>query len=319
MKLKVLFMRKMLVRSRKKIRKKPPYIGEQFFVSRDNKKAVEVFFYRPKKPAFKQLPAVINIHGGGWVGGDATLLDTQSQEMADRLSAFVINVNYTKLDVKPFPYAQEETKDAVLYFAEHANEYNLDVTRFSLIGYSAGGHICLGTSFLLRDCGFKLNSQVPCYPFLDFSTFNLAASADKLSDDLAEQKKMKEANDLMHEIFFCGGTIDKTQPILSPGHATLEELQGLAPIELVICGKDLFYEPSVGFYEKLKEAGIPSSFKSYDESIHGFLEVNYPETPENGAKSPKQEGIMHECEAYIKERLYYRWGFNLDITMEGEE
>jgi len=314
MNLKVLFMRKMLEKSRKEVRKKPPYTGEQFFVPRDSKKSVEVFLYQPKASVFEQLPVIINLHGGAWVGGDATLLDTQSQAMADRLSVFVINVNYTKLDVEPFPYAQEETKDTVLYFAEHAKEYNLDVTRFSLIGYSAGGHLCLGASFLLRDCGFKLNSQVPCYPFLDFSTVNLVADAKKLSDDPAEQEQLKEANDLMTELFFCGGKIDKTQPMLSPGHATLEELQGLAPIELVICGKDLFYESSVVFYEKLKEAEIPCSFKSYDESIHGFLEVNYPETPENGAKSPKQEEIMHECEAYIKERLYYRWGFDCDIA-----
>lgn len=73
------------------------------------------------------MPVVFNVHGGGFVGGDATLLDTQSQEMAERLSAFIVNINYTKLDAKPFPYAQEEIRDITLYFAEHAKEYNLDV------------------------------------------------------------------------------------------------------------------------------------------------------------------------------------------------
>lgn len=175
------------------------------------------------------------------------------------------------------------------------------------MGYSAGGHLILGAGFLLRDCGFKINSLVPCYPFLDFTTFDLEIVGEH-AEDKKTQDKLLGAGKLINDAFFDGGRVDKAQPLLSPGHATKEELLGLAPIDLVICGHDGFYEPSKIFYENLKNANMPCSFISYEESIHGFLECNYPETSDdNPAKNPKQYEIMREAEAYIRARLFERW------------
>ena len=95
--------------------------GQQFLVPRENAKPVMTYLYRPVSGG-ENLPVVFNVHGGAWVGGDALLLDTQSQEMADRLGALVVNINYVKADVKPFPYAQYEIRDTVRYFADHAKE-----------------------------------------------------------------------------------------------------------------------------------------------------------------------------------------------------
>ena len=88
-------------------------------VPRTNDAPVMTYLHRPACGG-ENLPVVFNVHGGAWVGGDALLLDTQSQEMADRLGCFVVNINYIKADVKPFPYAQYEVRDTVLYFVRHA-------------------------------------------------------------------------------------------------------------------------------------------------------------------------------------------------------
>lgn len=125
--------------------------GQKFMVSRENAKPVMTYLYRPASGG-ENLPAVFNVHGGAWVGGDALLLDTQSQEMADRLGVMVVNINYVKADEKPFPYAQYEIRDTVRYFADHAKEYKIDAQRFAVMGYSAGGHLsaCAAQRLLQR-------------------------------------------------------------------------------------------------------------------------------------------------------------------------
>ena len=141
----------MLENGRKKIRKKGPWVGKQFWVQREGKKPVETFLYEPKVKKYSPMPVMFNIHGGAWVGSDATAIDVQSQKMADTLSAFVVNINYKKVDEEAFPYCQQEVVDVVHYFYDHAAEYQLDTTKFNLIGYSAGGHICAGAAIMLKN------------------------------------------------------------------------------------------------------------------------------------------------------------------------
>lgn len=298
MKLKKVLLHLTMQHARNKTKKKGPLLGQRFTVPRTGEKGVETILYRPQKAVPKPVPALFNVHGGAWVGCDATMLDTQSQMLADRLGCLVVNINYTKLDVQPFPYPQREIRDTVLYFRDHANEDGIDEARFSLIGYSAGGHLCAGAAMLLRDAGFRLNSQFLCYPFLNFAQM---AEVDQGMGNKDAERTRK----LMDEIFFP--EMDKKTPLLSPANAPVEKLRGLAPAEIITCGADALYNHSVQYEERLKKAGVEVMRKDFDGSIHGFLEVNFPETKENDAKSPEQEAKMKEAMEYICQRAAYHW------------
>ncbi len=299
MKLKHWFLHLTFQLGRYRGKKKGKLIGQKFAVPRNGKRSVQTFLYRPGRPVAQPIPVMFNVHGGGWVGCDATGLDTQSQTLADKLGCFVVNINYTKLDAKPFPYPQEEIRDTVLYFRDHAAEYGIDTTRFSLIGYSAGGHLCAGTALLLRDCGFDLNSQFLCYPFLNFTAFFGG-------DQGVSTEELDKAAKLMNEIFFA--KMDKSEPLLSPGGAKPEALQGLAPAEILTCGEDWLFSHATQYEALLQQAGVEAVRKDFVGSIHGFLEVNFPETKgENGAKSPEQEAFMKEAMEYICQRAHYYW------------
>jgi len=284
----------MFQHSRNKSKKKGALIGQQCIVPRKGEKGVQTYLYRPKDPGAGEMPVLFNVHGGAWIGSDATALDSQSQMLSDRFSCFVVNVNYTKLDAKPFPYPQYELRDTVLYFRDHAKEYHIDPERFSLIGYSAGGHLCAGTAMLLRDAGFRLNSQFLCYPFLDFNMLGDLLGADG-------EKTAK----LMGEIFFT--KMEKSEPLLSPAAAPAEALQKLAPAEIITCGEDALYAHAVNYRQLLTRAGVSTVQKDFPGSIHGFLEVNFPETQENGAKSAEQEALMQQAMEYICDRARYHW------------
>lgn len=297
--IKLSFMKLMVKRGRNKLLKrlaKLPTKGEKFMVQRVDAAPVTTYLYRPKF-GNGTLPVVFNVHGGAWVGGDALLLDTQSQEMADRLGAMVVNINYIKADVKPFPYAQYEIRDTVQYFAEHAAEYGIDTQKLALMGYSAGGHLCACAAQLLKEANIAISCQVLCYPFLDF-TF--------VQDKNNEFKESIDPDGDLGQVFFPG--LDKTDPLVSPGVLPEDKLQGLAPAIIITCGGDPLKPQADAYKLRLEKADVPVTLFDYPKSVHGFLECNFPETEDtNAAKSPEQAVQCRVAEQAIANELRKIW------------
>lgn len=125
----------------------------------------------------ERMPVVFNIHGGGFVGGDADALDTQSDRIANEWNVVVVTINYTKADVKPVSYGSEEIRDVVLYFTDHAETYGVDPSQFTLMGYSAGAYYAADSTRMLQKADFDMSSLVLCYPW------TTGLDADKLEDD----------------------------------------------------------------------------------------------------------------------------------------
>lgn len=145
-------------------------IGTRLEIPRDSKKSVKVNVYIPKNDSNDKLPVVFNIHGGGFVGGDADLLDTQSDRIANEWNMIVVAVNYTKADLKPMDYGVEEIVDTIKYFREHKDDYNVDVNKFVVMGYSAGAYYAAKTAISLDKQNIPLMAQVLCYPWTNSLT-----------------------------------------------------------------------------------------------------------------------------------------------------
>ena len=140
-------------------------IGERINIERDKKDSVAVNLYIPDDTSNEKLPVVFNIHGGGFVGGDADMLDTQSDRIANEWGVIVVTVNYTTADVRSVSYGSEEIKDAAAYFADNADRYHADTKRFTIMGYSAGAYYASEAAHLLKNDGFDIESLVMCYPW----------------------------------------------------------------------------------------------------------------------------------------------------------
>lgn len=140
-------------------------LGERIEVQRNGKDSVKANLYMPDNIGDELLPVVFNIHGGGFVGGDADVLDTQSERIANEWNVAVVTINYTKADVKPVSYGSEEIRDTVLYFADNAEKYGVNPTKFTLMGYSAGAYYAADSTRLLQKSDFDMASLVLCYPW----------------------------------------------------------------------------------------------------------------------------------------------------------
>lgn len=97
-------------------------------------------------------PVVIQIHGGGWVGG---------QKESDQLGVLpylqmgfaAVNVEYRLAKVAPAPAAVEDCRCALRWVLRNAKQAGFDPSRIVVTGYSAGGHLSLITAMLPASAG----------------------------------------------------------------------------------------------------------------------------------------------------------------------
>ncbi|PRT70405.1 hypothetical protein C6A27_05005 [Streptococcus anginosus] len=141
-------------------------IGERIVIHREGKNSVKVNIYYPTNGDKTNLPIVFNIHGGGFVGGDVDVLDTQSQRLADQWNSVIVSVNYTKADVKPINYGAEEIKDAVVYFVKNAKQFGIDPSKVTLMGYSAGAYYATESAGMLARDNTSIANVVLAYPWM---------------------------------------------------------------------------------------------------------------------------------------------------------
>ena len=142
-------------------------LGKRLVINRkEDKGNVKVNIYIPGKENEKNFPIVFDVHGGNFSNGDADLHDTLCNKMKDKLNAVIVSINYTKLDVQPKNYAIEEIADTVLYFAEHSEEYKVDMKKCSIIGYSAGAYYVANAVIELNKVNFNFSKQILVYPYI---------------------------------------------------------------------------------------------------------------------------------------------------------
>lgn len=263
-------------------------IGERFVVPRSQKKGIHTILYRPLTNTVPgKLPVLFNMHGGAWVGGDAVFMESFCQMIANEIPAFVVNVNYTKADEEPFPYATEEVADTVKYFIAHADQYGIDPEKMAVGGHSAGAHLAAGAAMMLKEDGIKLACQMLVYPCTD-----ITADPDK-PDDLMS---------VITRLFFPNG--GNEHRYISPLRAKDEELSGLSPALFVLCGPDELRPMGIAYAKRLIDRAVPVKIKEYPEALHGFLEVNRSDYPAGDARqNPEQEAYCKDCEKYLVREL----------------
>lgn len=87
-------------------------------------------------------PAVVIVHGGGWVQGDRRVdVRPLFQPLSDAGFAW-FSISYRLVtDVSQFGVAIDDVEAAVRFVKAHAAEYNVDPERIALVGESAGGQL----------------------------------------------------------------------------------------------------------------------------------------------------------------------------------
>jgi acetyl esterase/lipase len=90
-------------------------------------------------------PAVLMIHGGGWLGGDKAGLSQRCHALAMR-GYTVVNINYRLVNGQPdhsWPAALDDARQALSWIRANADKLQVDVARVGVMGDSVGGELAL--------------------------------------------------------------------------------------------------------------------------------------------------------------------------------
>ncbi|MEP6754979.1 MAG: alpha/beta hydrolase [Chthonomonadales bacterium] len=96
--------------------------------------------YLPETESTSPVPAMVFVHGGGWVGGDKREYESKAIDLAGR-GYVSVSVNYRMAPKHKFPAAVEDVQRAVRWLRSHAVEYHVDRRKIASMGGSAGGHL----------------------------------------------------------------------------------------------------------------------------------------------------------------------------------
>jgi len=97
-------------------------------------------------PADKKgnLPLVILIHGGGWLGNDKYAdIGYMKKTVAEIISSgfALASIDYRFSTQAVFPAQMQDCNRAISFLYDNARKYGFDVNRFAVMGFSAGGHL----------------------------------------------------------------------------------------------------------------------------------------------------------------------------------
>ncbi len=125
-------------------------------------------FYLPLEfPKDKKLPAVVIIHGGGFVGGvkdAAREINIGSNLVRNGYVALSIEYVLAEKGKPSWPQNLYDCKTAVRWLRANADKYHIDAEHIGVIGGSAGGHLAAMVALTGPDAGLD-----PKEPYGSFS------------------------------------------------------------------------------------------------------------------------------------------------------
>ncbi|MFF7701080.1 alpha/beta hydrolase [Streptomyces lydicus] len=226
--------------------------------------------YRPaptgdgQAAARTDLPLVVHVHGGGFVG-TAVQCDWTNSHLAAALPALVVSVEHRLLTPdSPLANAADDGWDVLDHVVRHAAQWGVDPARTAVFGESCGALISALVAIRAREAGLELKAQVLVNPAADVSEtmFDHASMAEYAHSPTLTLPQLR----LIQRLAVPSGTDARA---LSPLHA--DDLSGLAPALVVVPTKDPVADHGRRYAERLREAGTPVRLSEYPGAKHAFL------------------------------------------------
>lgn len=252
-----------------------PLQGEERFVpGPSGGPDVRILIYRPESVAGSPralAPAMLYLHGGGFIAGTPDIADAANVAMANRSGAVIVAVAYRLAPEVPFPGPIEDCYAALKWLAAHAEALGVDAARISVFGHSAGGGLAAALSLLARDRSeIAIASQFLIYPMLDSRTGSIEEPVK--NSFTGEFMWTRKANNFGWNAMRGGQQI----PSDRLGHfapALEDDLSGLPKTFIAVGTLDLFFEEDVAFALRLTRAGVPTEMHCYPGGVHRFDDI----------------------------------------------
>ena len=211
-------------------------------------------------------PAVLHIHGGGYILGSARDSRTMIQELATTHDCVAATVEYRLAPETAFPGSLEDNYAALRWMHANAKDLGIDVSRIAIKGESAGGGHAAALAIAARDRGeFPICLQVLIYPMLDDRT----GSTRKLPPFMGMYIWTPEDNRFgWSSLLGVPAGSANVPPNSVP--ARVENLAGLPPAWIGVGSIDLFAPEDLEYAKRLMLAGVPVEANLVPGGFHAF-------------------------------------------------
>ncbi|MCV7104360.1 alpha/beta hydrolase [Mycolicibacterium chitae] len=213
--------------------------------------------HRPAVAAEASGAALLWIHGGGYVLGNAAMDDRLARRMSHELGIIVAAVDYRLAPEHPYPAALTDCYEALVWLAAHPE---VDSRRMAIAGASAGGGLAAALALMARDRGeVDIAAQILLYPMLDDRT------SQRPDPDATLRRLWNNTSNTLSWTAYLGGADPHVAVPARRG-----DLGGVAPAWIGVGALDLLSDEACSYARRLCDASVDCRLTVVPGAFHGF-------------------------------------------------
>lgn len=216
------------------------------------------------------LPAILWIHGGGFVMGDIDLDVAQATQFAGDLGAVVVTPEYRLAPEHPFPAGLDDCMAALRWLAAGGGggtDLDVEPDRIAVGGMSAGGGLAAGLALRARDQG----GPALCFQLLGIPELDDRLDTSSMREFTDTPMWNRQKAEISWRSYLGAWPCPEVSPYAAPGRAT--ELAGLPPAFVSTCELDPLRDEGILYALAMVQAGVPVELHHYPGTFHGSAMV----------------------------------------------
>ena len=213
----------------------------------------------------RAVPAIVLIHGGGWMGGRRQDMTGVMKQAAAR-GYVAATVSYRFAPKHPFPAQVEDVKCAVRYLRAHAQELSIDPKQIGAMGISAGAHLSMMLGALDSKDGLEGEGGNPEQPSKVQAVVSFVGPTNLILPSYSP------VQDQIVTAFVGGKPAEKKEECRRASPVTYVD-KGDAPMLLFFGTKDPLVATDQAYQmcEALSAAGVPARVELIVGAGHGWM------------------------------------------------
>jgi acetyl esterase len=226
----------------------------------DPEVAVRVFRSRSATGA---VPALLYIHGGGFVAGNIRSEHDNAASLASTLGIVVASVEYRLAPEHPFPAGLHDSFAALQWLCQGADELGVDPARVGVYGQSAGGGLAAALALFSRDHG----GPPLCFQFLAMPELDDRLETQSMRTFVDTPQWNRPSAQLSWGYYLGSAGKGEVSPYAAPARA--RDLRDLPPAYVSTMEFDPLRDEGILYALALLGAGVNVELHSYPGTFHG--------------------------------------------------
>jgi acetyl esterase/lipase len=228
--------------------------------------AVGVRVFRSAR-ASGAVPALLYIHGGGFVVGSVLAEQENAVALASTLDVVVVSVEYRLAPEHPFPAALHDCFAALNWLYQHADQLGVDTARVGLYGSSAGGGLAAALALYCRDHG----GPTICFQFLSIPVLDDRLETQSMRTFIDTPEWSRPSAELSWRYYLGPAASGDVSPYAAPARAN--DLRDLPPAYVSTMEFDPLRDEGILYALALLGAGVHVELHSFPGTFHGSSQV----------------------------------------------